>query len=175
MTLIATATPSGATTVSFTSIPSTYKHLMLIWKDVYQSALNASWGLQFNSVSTGYYANTYSLGGSGSTTNRYLLVESNVTRLGSDNSVGVIGPSTTTSSSKHLLNRGHCIIYRYTELEPRTISWFDSGGFYSSASVSGMRWATGLFDSSDAAISTVTFVRSGSQTITGTVYLYGVS
>jgi hypothetical protein len=175
LTLIATATPSGATTISFTSIPTTYKHLMVVWRGIYQSALNTSWGLRFNSVTTGYYTNALSFGGTTGTTNPYLSVEDNVTRLGSDNSIGVIGPSTTSSTNKYNQNRGQATIYRYTELEPRAVIWNDYGGYFTNATVSGHRTASGLFDNSAAAITQVDFIRSGSQTITGTIYLYGVS
>ena len=33
MTLIATATPSAAASFNFTSIPSTYKHLLMVWRN----------------------------------------------------------------------------------------------------------------------------------------------
>ena len=55
---IATIIPSGSTnTVSFTSIPSTYKHLQLrlLQKDNYASPLNAS-NVRFNSDSGANYA-----------------------------------------------------------------------------------------------------------------------
>ena len=48
MTLISTATPSAATTVSFTSIPTTYETLLLVWEGVYQSVSDQGFGVRMN-------------------------------------------------------------------------------------------------------------------------------
>jgi hypothetical protein len=55
MTLIATATPSGATSVSFTSIPTTFKQLILVADSVFQSNGGDSWGVRLNNDSTTKY------------------------------------------------------------------------------------------------------------------------
>jgi hypothetical protein len=67
---IATITPSvGATGVSFTSIPSTYKHLQirLTYKDTTTSNQTVDLTIQFNNSSTGYAYHFINAQGSGIT------------------------------------------------------------------------------------------------------------
>lgn len=55
MTLIATGTGTGSSaTISFTSIPSTYKHLMLVFEEVRTASGGASVNVKFNSSSANY-------------------------------------------------------------------------------------------------------------------------
>jgi hypothetical protein len=162
LTLIATATPSAATSLAFSSIPGTYKHLQLIWFDVFQSTAAAWWGIRLNNDSTvGQYH--YRNHGTGSS------VTSTATMIGTTNQFAPIGANTTSSTAYSLQTKGILNIYRYTESANKfftsdssndpTDLYADLRGVYIGA----------------AAITSIDFVRSSTQTITGKFYLYGVS
>jgi hypothetical protein len=171
-TLIATATPSGATSLAFSSIPTTYKHLKIVFRDVLQSARDVSWGMRFNSNSSGIYphqaayrgSGTFAAGGSETPT----LFGANI-----DVATGVI-PPTYDSQIERALGRGEVNIYRYAELERRLVTWTNTGNQGASIQTS---WVSGFgsFNETSTAITSIQFIRSSTQTITGTFYLYGVS
>jgi hypothetical protein len=167
MTLIATATPSAATSLAFTSIPGTYKHLLVIWRNVFQSASGVGWSFRLNNSSASVYTDsTVYNNGSGFELN----VNSAANLAGLD--VDVI-PSTSTSGSViSQTSSGSIQIFRYAELEPRYYT-FRSNGYNSSGTR--YRDAMGIFNSSSAAVSSIDFIRNSTQSITGTFYLYGVS
>ena len=56
ITLISETVASALSSLSLSSIPSTYKHLQLTWHGITQSAQNSSFGIRFNNNST---ADTY--------------------------------------------------------------------------------------------------------------------
>ena len=62
LTLLATATPSAATVVTFNSIPTGYKNLYLVWKNV-TGTLNAFAMIRLNNSTTGH--TFYGTSGSG--------------------------------------------------------------------------------------------------------------
>jgi hypothetical protein len=169
MTLIATATPNGASSVSFTSIPSTYKHLVLIVAEAYQSSASESWSLRFNNDSSNYQWNGVSIASSndiGAQTDGDALPG-----LGYHNQAQI--QRTTTSSSTYSRHgRSHTLICRYSEAENKTVFWtsqgYDATRGHQSALCSG-QWRDA------SAINRVDLVRTGTQTVTGTIYLYGVS
>ena len=160
MTLIATATPSAATSLSFTSIPSTYKNLLLIWRGVYQSVTGEHWSVRLNNDTTA---------------GRHVWTNSNLTYAAitafgnSDNSSPI--PGTTASSTVYeQQSRGSFTIYRYTEAEEKLVQWQTNGA----TTTGGFSTGSGVFLGTTA-ISRIDFIRSSTQTITGTFYLYGVS
>ena len=169
MTLIATATPSGATTVSFTSIPSTYKHLLVVVADAYNSATDTSWSLRFNNSSSNYHwAGIATFG-------------SNDAGAGdSDNALPGLGyhahapisRTSTVSTAYYRHARSDIWIYRYAESENKSVMWrtagWNSGSGHSTALCFG-QWRD------TTAIDRVDLVRNSTQTVTGTIYLYGVS
>jgi hypothetical protein len=55
MTLITNATPTGVSTYTFSSIPSTYKHLLVLVQDLSSSAGNINLSVRFNSDTAGNY------------------------------------------------------------------------------------------------------------------------
>ena len=169
MTLIATATPSGASSVSFTSIPGTYKHLVLIVAEAYQNSINESWSLRFNNDSSNYQWNGAAIGSSndiGAETNGNALPG-----LGYHNHAQI--QRTTASSSTYSRHgRSHTLICRYSEAENKTVFWTSQGyeatRGHQSALCSG-QWR-------DASVITrVDLVATSTQTVTGKIFLYGVS
>jgi hypothetical protein len=168
MTLIATATPSAATTISFTSIPTTYKHLMIVWQDVFQNSATASdgWGVRLNNDTTAglhtYYnrglAQSATTGDKGSST---LFTSSSAEQR-------MIIPKTTSGSTTYDSQaRGVLMVYRYTESNEKFCEWRSSGD-------DALSFGNGRFGGT-AAITQIDFVRASTQTITGKFYLYGVS
>ena len=173
LTLIATATPSGATSLSFSSIPSTYKHLLLVWLNVYQSSTAQTWSVRLNNDSTGVYQHSgmYRVG---STIQGADTDDNNLFGGNEQNS-----PITYTASSNanmNRLSRGSMNIYRYTDTGSRLVQW-STTGYKTAATASNIFIsAYGTYNpASGSAVSSIDFIRSSTQTITGTFYLYGVS
>jgi hypothetical protein len=161
LTLIATATPSAATSLAFTSIPGTYKHLQLVWFDVFQSSKGPYWGIRLNNNST---AGQYWQRSTGANT-----ANGTATSVGWTNVFAPVG-ATTTSGTVYLDQaKGTMDIFRYTESAYK---------FFRVTATSDltdpMAQLSGIFLGT-AAITSLDFVRSSTQTITGKFYLYGVS
>jgi hypothetical protein len=157
MTLIGTATPSGATSLSFTSIPGTYKHLVVMWSDVTQSAAGY-WNIRCNNDTTANYHYTWI---------RDDVIASTV--FGNDSDLYAC---ISNSASTFPINRasGSFTFWRYTEAQIKLMTGIRSGISTSlrSSDVVGNYLGT-------AAITQLDFIRSSTQTITGNFYLYGVS
>jgi hypothetical protein len=164
-TLISTATLSAATAISFTSIPSTYKHLQLILNDVFQSAGSVYWTMQFNSAGTYNWVTSRWKSAGAATTNA-----NSASAIGSSDQNSPI-PSTYTSTGNGV-NNGVINIYNYasTTLQ-RNFDYLYSG--YDGAYFNGI--GNGAMTNTGTAINRVDFTRSGSQTVTGTIQLWGVS
>jgi hypothetical protein len=164
MTLIATATPSAATSVSFTSIPSTYKHLLLIVASATQSATSVSWKVRLNGSSSGYNWATIAA----STTNN-VGASNSASGLG-DYSSAAVPPVGTAATDYYRHAQSATWIYRYAEAENKTCQWWSKGYDETYTMATGFgQWRN------TTAVNEVSLVRSSTQTITGTIYLYGVS
>ncbi len=167
MTLIATATPSAATIVTFASIPTTYKHLKIIWKDVVFSNSTGYLGLRFNSDTQQKYKNgmIYQDGATSiNGTNR-----NSDTAFGFDSNVTAVVLNTDTSAQPA---GGEIDIYRYAELENRYVTW-SAVSFKDNST--GYVAGYGLYTNAGTAITQIDFIRSSTETVSGTFYLYGVS
>ena len=161
MTLIATATPSTATSLAFTSIPGTYKHLQLVWFDVFQSVGSGWWGVRFSNNSTpGQYF--YRRDGVNTQTEV-------ATMVGTTNQFAPVGATTTSGTAYNGQAKGTLDIWRYTE---------STNKFFRLTATSDPTDPQVNFSGvylGSAAITSLDFVRSSTQTITGKFYLYGVS
>jgi hypothetical protein len=173
MTLIATATPSAATSLSFTSIPGTYKHLKLIFFGVHQSVYDVYWQMRLNNNSGSVYRYNY-VAGAGNT--GLLIARRSSTAFGGGESgqESVIPMTYNDGSIDNATGRGEINIYRYAELEKRIVN-YNSVGFYNSGNTPIFTQANGIYTESGTAITSIDFIRSSTQTITGNFYLYGVS
>jgi len=167
MTLIATATPSASTSVSFTSIPTTYKQLILVWTNVFQSTTDDYWSLRINNNSSGLYsARGLALDGSG------VVVANNfqnATSFGNEANNAVIGKTSASATTYQSNANGYAIIQNADLAATHSVSWVSSG---QGASVS--LSYTGFFNSA-VAVTQLDLIRSSTQTITGTFRLYGVA
>ena len=169
LTLIGTATPSGASSLSFTSIPGTYKHLQLMWREVFQSNDGETWSVRLNGDSSSKYDmicvrfNNTPLGATGSD-------------LGAAQGPAAFIPRTPTSASViYKTSTGVLDIYRYTETGRKQYEYWTQGYSANTDTVSKTIVGGVYGDGSTGAITSIDFVRSDVQTITGNFYLYGVS
>jgi hypothetical protein len=169
LTLLATATPSGASVISFSSIASGYKHLKMVWRGLYVSSTAAAygWSLRLNNNSSANY--TYGVTGFGG--NAYT---ENATEIGSTNNYDTfIGSPTTNSTQYDYQAFGSADIYNYADTGPHYVEW------KSTSTTPGVRnyYSTGSAVFKDtSAINSLDIIRlNATPTITGTVYLYGVN
>lgn len=172
MTFLATATPSAATSLSFTGIPVIYKDLLVVWRGVFQSTAGG-WNIRFNSDSgTNYGWSAFAMRNGSS------VVESPASataQIGStsDNRISVITSGDTSATIPGRAGGGNLKVYRYAELEPRFMESTTSSNNPSDGP--GKSFVSGVYNSSASPITSIEFIRTGSQTITGTFHLYGVS
>ena len=164
-TLIATATPSAASTFSFTSIPATYKHLVVLIPELVWAATGNSMKMRF---ATGAYyssraqgslagAGTYSYGSERGETYFGQSGAANCPVQRGYTASGVFGDISSSSA---------IWIYDYTNTNDRIVNWNAGGN-------GGMFQGYGIYDH-NVAISNIDFQTTAS-TVTGTAYLYGVS
>ena len=174
MTLIATATPSAATSLEFTSIPTTYKHLKIVYRNVFQSAYNVYWGMRFNSnTSTNYpHRAGYTLANGTFSVGAYSAGNYFGGEISS--STGAIPPTNNASDVARFLGSGQIDIYRYAELEERAVIW-TSAGYIDTNQNPSWSMCHGVYSETGTAITSIQFIRSSTQSISGTFYLYGVS
>lgn len=169
-TLLSTASPAAASSVTFSSISQSYKHLVMVWRNLYNdsNAAGQTWGLRMNNDSgTNYsfYSNGFS--------NANELTQS-TTQIGSTNaSAGFLSNMTASSTAVDSQGFGSATIWDYTATTNHQVEWKSFGtatGFQNSAAN-----GVGSYKTSSA-ITRLDLIRlGGTQTLTGTILLYGVS
>jgi hypothetical protein len=174
MTLISETTASALSSLSLSSIPSTYKQLVLVWSGIEHSAGTTLFNMRFNDVSTSSYAT------------RYFLNQSATDLAQGDGdlytSVGgtplVLFGNNTTGVGLYQTASGYLTIDNYassTKLKTYTVQ-----AGYTNVSV-GARFGgiVGTFDSTSAISSIDIFRVSGTATFSNktntSIRLYGVS
>lgn len=160
MTLISTTTLSGASTV-ISSIPSTYKHLMITVKGLYCATADGSVYMRLNADTTANYAWNFvrALGATLTAQAQYSLT-----------SIEVFPRNTATNSAKNVSN-GTIWLMNYTQTDQISATWQTYGTVVTNSTASAN--GAGVYDNS-AAISSITFY--GDYNFSGgTVYLYGVN
>jgi hypothetical protein len=165
-TLISTATPSAATGVSFTSIPSTYKSLRVVF-NVYHTATDRYWFFRLNNDS----ASNYYMNGIDATNNAFGSNWNNTTGFGNGRTGSPINYSNNSSNGQYTY-KGTFDIHNANESATKLVSWQSSG--MQSTTVSNSAIMNGTY-ASNTVISQIDIVRDGTPTLTGTVYLYGAS
>ena len=168
-TLLATATPSASTGVSFTSISTSYRDLYVTWENVYFDQTGDKYlYVRFNNDSGSNYSNyVFSFAGgvdaaslSAQTStyqNQYFAIVTAATGSGSPlkNSYGYLNVRnyTNTTTPKQF-------DYQNRSLDNNTTpKWSNAGGVYSGTS----------------AVTQIDFIRNSTQVITGTFKLWGVN
>lgn len=168
LTLIATVNASGATGVSFTSIPS-YKRLRLVWEGVYHTGTDRFWFIRLNNDS----GNNYTMAGmgtiDGSTGGNY------ATQSGFGNG-RVLPPIdySNNSSNKEYAYTGFFEIQNANMSAAKSVYWQRSGASSTMPAGRQNAYVNGAWNST-ATVSQIDLVRDGTPTITGNFYLYGAN
>jgi hypothetical protein len=164
-TLIATATPSAASTFSFTSIPATYKHLFVLVPELRWAATGQSVKMRF---ATGNYYSGRTMGTLDNTGTFSYVTERGEAYFGTSNQGGapIQKGYTSTGVFGDISSASAIWIYDYTNTADRVVNWTAAGN-------GGMFTGVGIYDH-NVAISNIDFQTTGS-TVTGTAYLYGVN
>jgi hypothetical protein len=151
MTLLSTTTLSGSTT-TISSINQGYKDLRIRVVNAISSNISEIAGLRLNGDTGSNYAYEAYPG--------YSSAANTVIYYG----------LTSTSSDWDKTHSGEIVINRYTETEPKFISFFS----YAYAGSYQSRIGVGRFNSTTA-ISSITLTAGGGTFSSGTVYIYGVN
>ena len=162
MTLIATASPSSATTVSFTSIPSTYTNLLIVWTAETSGGTTPYFSVRCNNDSTGALHPWTSAG---------FTAGSNLTTYGSSNgsSWGDSYRTAPIGQNNAYKKNGVLWFYDYTSTGSKVGTWMTQADSGNPTLIQGVGAYNGT-----SAINRIDFIRSDTQTITGTFKLYGV-
>jgi hypothetical protein len=179
MTLISETSASAVSSLSFTSIPATYKHLLLLWNGLYvATSAAAAFSMQFNADSGSNYLGIYG-GGEGSAAAGWGTNRVATTYCGLNARGWMVYGATGTSVSRDNGN-GSLWIYDYSstskvkQYEQITGYYSDDAGGPYSGKVTG-NW------NNTSAITSIDIVRvqAGSGTINNatntSIRLYGVS
>jgi hypothetical protein len=176
MTLISEQVFSGSTGYSFSSIPPTYKQLLLIWDGIYHTAGSTVFDVRLNNVST---AGTYpfQLKAISGTTITNLAFATEPTALLSESSTYSLFGYVATTATYLGSSKGYLSIDNYastTKKKFMTGQWMNNDGAYKSAPD-----YKGQFNSTSA-ITSIDIVRitgaGGMTNLTNTsVRLYGVN
>ena len=171
MTLIATGTPSAASTLSFTSIPTTYKRLLVVWRNVYQDVNNNSIYVRLNNKSG---ASDYSYTGAfynGSLGSVSAFEEVGSNFGGASVSYGPVCSTTTSSTTYSAQSFGWFLVNRADQSENHSVEWS------STSKGSTLNYVHGFGYQINEAnpISRLDFISRGSNVFTGTFYLYGIN
>ena len=158
MVLLNTVTASGATS-SFNSIPSGYKHLQVVFKNIVCATSDVAFYLRLNSDSASNYSYNCIGNGTGAPT-----TEQNI-------SANYLWMSfTTNQSTDRFAYSGHLNIYRYAEIEGHHMDGLARANTATQPYAGIIRG----FHSTGAAVTTVTFGSVSGNMSSGTAYLYGV-
>ena len=157
LTLLGTSTPSAATSVSFTGIAATYKHLLVTWSSINVGTGTANWNFRFNADSTSIYNSFYSATGT-------FTQDQNLTSICP--TLSVFG---TDPQGAGVANSMYGYLWIYNYYDTAVNKPFSGAGSYSSGA--GWKQVASLTGSwnSTAAITSVDLTRiSGAGTITAT-------
>ena len=170
-TLIAEQTASASTAIDFSSIPSTYKHLVLTYDGIYVSALSSQFDLRFNSSSSANYIQQYQYQETGSAPS---LGNAENTYVG----YAAFGIQHTSTTAANTL-RGSITIYDYASTTK--YKYYQAQYSYWSNNNSRINfWSVQGYFQDTTAISSLNVVRtSGTASLTNlsntSIRLYGVS
>jgi len=159
-TSLASITPSTAAQ-SLTSISGSYKHLCLVFQDVYGSSDNQGISMTLNDLATNTYsfARLYDGAGTYGSSNSYAT--SSISPL------GITASATTTDKVN-----GVMWFYNYTSAESKLCDW----KFFYNRSTAGSFFVMGSgINTTSSAINKITFTLGGGTFSGGTMQLYGVN
>jgi hypothetical protein len=171
-TLISTTTLSAATSISLTSIPTTYKHLRVLFIDCFNNTHDTFWTATFNNDATAKYSYVSSSIKSNSMTCVGLGADSN-SSIGASKYFAPIAATNTAANNGG--QNGHFDIYNYASTTLKRSFEYTFAGYSSADNCYFNGHAQGNYHTTGTAITRVDFTRSASQSITGTLQLWGIS
>lgn len=159
-TLITTVSPSAASSITSGALPGIYKQIQIVWFGT-QSAADQGFTMRLNGVSTGVYSWTATNGAT-------------VSAGTTDTSFGATsfnhGPIPAYAAT--YAHAGIITIQNYaSSSQNKVVSWQAAGRTGTTNVIS---QGVGTFNQT-AAVTSVDFVRTGTQTFTGTFLIYGVN
>jgi hypothetical protein len=172
MTLISETTASALSSLSLSSIPGTYKQLVLVWSGIYHSNTSTYFDLRFNNNSGSVYGEQWHFGfnGTSNSTSQNVLNTAGVSAFGEN--------LTTSLTDASYGARGWLTIDNYastTKLKQYQMQII----FFDSLNQRVYRHILGLFNSTSAITSLDVVRTSGTGTFTNgtntSIRLYGVS
>ena len=165
MTLIATATPSAATSVSFTSIPTTFKTLILVAEGVFMSINDRGCGVRLNNDT----AINYHFAGLHHTNSVQSNGGESATYFEGAVEAQFLARSINTGATIDETGFGVFQIFNADQTTNRkSVTWQSKRGAFGAINYQGVYTGTSAIDQID-------LIRSSTQTITGTIRLYGIS
>lgn len=173
-TLLGTTVPSASTGFSYSSISSSYKHLLLTWSGIQHSGAGSIFDVRLNNDSSSLYQ-SFIYYGADSTLTQYN--GGNATSMSTVK--GLFGTENTNTGFNNNCN-GYLWIYDYANTSYAK-QCFASFRYYDSTAAKHIQfWADHIIYNSTSAITSVDIVRlSGSATISaatnGVVKLWGVA
>jgi trimeric autotransporter adhesin len=173
MTLISETTASALSSLSLSSIPQTYKQLMLVWNGIYHTGASTGFSIRLNSATSNYYTKAIGIDGT-SFTFEY--------RAGTDitaSSVNIINPfgrNTTSTGDLIVQANGFFLIDNYASTTKFKTYNYDFG-FYNGANKGLM--GNGVFGTTTAVTSIDIYRQTGAGTFSNdtstSIRLYGIS
>jgi hypothetical protein len=171
LTALGTVTASAGTAISFTSIPTTYKHLLVRWENVYQSASQSLFVRLNGNSGSAYWMRPTTIQGASVFASTAPGVK---TSFGFDSDTAVVPRAGTSSSTYDQQSYGWFVVYDYADTSKvRSVQWISVGQTSSTSQV--QITSFGAYDATGTAITSFEFFRSSTATINGNFYLYGVS
>ncbi len=171
LTPLGTATLSSATGVQFASIPGGYKHLLVRWEGLWASSSTGVFQVRLNNDSGNNYHWRRTV------LDNALLSQTAVNNSGffggTGGSEAVVPQMITSGTSFFSLGQGWLTIYDYTSTSKIFPISTTASGRYSTDVA--RTWYDGYYSVSGTAITQIDFIRSSTQTVNGTFFLYGVS
>jgi hypothetical protein len=174
-TLISTATPSSATTVSFTSIPTTYTNLHVVHRSI-QSSGGKYFAVRFNNDSSGkYWQVCHSLGQTQAASNSGsgTFAQTEIVGGGASEYNSPIPASESGSGATPTGYAGIFSVYNYASTSARQIYEWRATGQSGTGDGYLRSMGEGYYDQTTTAITRLDFIRNSTQTITGQFFLYG--
>jgi len=170
MTLISTTALSATSTISLTSIPGTYKHLQIVWVDVYNSSSDKWWTTTFNNdTNTNYFQITGTIKSNSTAAG---VGTDSLAQIGNSKYTAAI-PTTYTAASNGALN-GTFTIFNYASTTLKKSFYYTFSGYSSSDNVYHSGSSSGVYNQTTA-ITRLDFTRNDTQTVSGTLQLWGLA
>lgn len=182
MTLISEQTASANSSLSFTSIPGTYKRLLLVWSGIYHSGSGSVFSLRFNNNSTANAYKSNFLSGTGLTAIACASTEASyIEAYGTNHMTTPFGVGVNNSTSVlYTMSSGWLEIDNYTSTSKYKIFHGDYH-YYKNPATAGYTSVQIMGSWEDtSAITSLDIVRiSGADTFTNvantSIRLYGIS